>query len=173
MRGGLSRARSAWLARNGMRGGTSPWGNRGLVQSHRIPWKGGDSEHVHRHKLKFSRVRGSFAVCRVSAGSAVPDWALRGDFFSVTRTADELSIVCREAQVPPDVHHENDWACLKLEGPFPFSETGILTSFVQPLSDRAIPIFAVSTFDTDYVLVKQAWVEQAMDVLKEAGHETT
>ncbi len=62
---------------------------------------------------------------------------------------------------------------MKLEGPFPFSQTGILTSFVQPLSDRAIPIFAVSTFDTDYVLVKEAWIDKAIEILKEAGHEMT
>jgi len=60
---------------------------------------------------------------------------------------------------------------LKLEGPLPFSQTGILTSFVQPLSDRAIPIFAVSTFDTDYVLVKEAWIDEALEILKGAGHQ--
>jgi hypothetical protein len=58
-----------------------------------------------------------------------------------------------------------------LEGPFPFSETGILASFVQPLSERAIPLFAVSTFDTDYLLVKEAWVEKAVEALKDASHE--
>jgi len=73
--------------------------------------------------------------------------------------------------IPPDVRHEAAWACLKLEGPFPFSQTGVLTSFVQPLSDRAIPIFAVSTFDTDYVLVKEAWIDKAIEILKEAGHQ--
>jgi uncharacterized protein len=125
---------------------------------------------VQRHKLKFSLVPGSFAVCRLSAAAWLPDWASRGNFFSITRSPDELSIVCSEAQVPPDVHHENDWACLKLVGPFPFAETGILSSFVQPLSDRAIPIFAISTFDTDYVLVKSAWVEKAIEVLKQSGH---
>jgi hypothetical protein len=123
-----------------------------------------------QRKLRFSRVSGSFAICRLAPNAPVPDWALRGTFFSVTSSADELSIVCPEAQVPAEIQHENDWACLKLEGPFPFSETGILTSFVQPLSDRAIPIFAVSTFDTDYVLVKQAWVEKAVEALKDAGH---
>lgn len=131
----------------------------------------GDCRFVQRHRLRFSRVPGSFAVCRLPAQAAVPEWALRDSFFSITRTADELSIVCPNVQVPPTVHHENDWACLKLEGPFPFSETGILTSFVQPLSERAIPIFAISTFDTDYVLVKQAWVEKAVEVLEEAGHQ--
>ncbi|HZE27017.1 MAG TPA: ACT domain-containing protein [Terriglobales bacterium] len=126
---------------------------------------------MRRPTLKFSRVPGSFAVCRLAAGASVPDWALHGRFCSVTRTADELSVVCPEDQVPPEVQHENQWACLKLEGPFPFSETGILTSFVQPLSERAIPIFAVSTFDTDYVLVKEAWIEKALEVLTKAGHQ--
>jgi hypothetical protein len=88
----------------------------------------------------------------------------------VTRTADELSIVCPARQVPAEVQHEDDWTCLKLEGPFPFSETGVLVSFVQPLSARAIPIFAISTFDTDYVLVKEAWVERTLEALREAGH---
>jgi hypothetical protein len=133
--------------------------------------RGGDREQVQRHRLRFSRVPGSFAVCRLSAKDVVPEWALHGPFFSVTRTSDELSIVCSDVQVPADIHHENDWACLKLEGPFPFSETGILTSFVQPLSDRAIPIFAMSTFDTDYVLVKSAWLEKAIAALQDAGHE--
>ena len=121
--------------------------------------------------LKFSRLPGSFAVCRLAAKAAVPDWALHGPFFSVTSTAEELSIVCPGAQVPFEVVHESGWACLKLLGPFPFSETGILASFVQPLSERAIPIFAVSTFDTDYVLVKQKWLEKAVQALREAGHE--
>jgi uncharacterized protein len=121
--------------------------------------------------LRFSRVPGSFAICRLAANAAVLEWALHGLFFSVTSTAEELSIVCSGAQVPAKIVHENGWACLKLHGPFPFSETGILASFVRPLSERSIPIFAVSTFDTDYVLVKQECVEKAVQALLEAGHE--
>lgn len=128
---------------------------------------------TNRLTLKFSRLRGSFAICQLPADADVPGWALQGSFFSVTRGADELSVVCPQAQVPAEVRHENEWACLKLAGPFPFSQTGILTSFVQPLSENAIPIFAVSTFDTDYVLVKEAWIDRALEVLKEAGHEET
>jgi hypothetical protein len=126
---------------------------------------------VHRHRLKFSRLPGSFAICRLPADAEVPQWALHSEFFSLTRTPDELSIVCHQSQVPPEVRHENEWSCLKLEGPFPFSQTGILSSFVQPLSDRAIPIFAIATFDTDYVLVKEAWVDKAVAALVAAGHE--
>jgi len=121
--------------------------------------------------LKFSRLPGSFAICQLPANADIPAWALQSAFFSLTRTADELSLVCPEEVVPADVRHEGAWACLKLEGPFPFSQTGILTSFVQPLSARAIPIFAVSTFDTDYVLVKGAWIDKAIEILKEAEHQ--
>jgi hypothetical protein len=122
------------------------------------------------HKLRFSRIHGSFAICRLEAGAALPAWACRGAFFSITSTAEEFSVVCPQTQVPPEIAHEGDWVCLKLQGPFPFSETGILTSFVQPLSERAIPLFAISTFDTDYVLVKQGWVDRAVAALREAGH---
>lgn len=121
--------------------------------------------------MKFSRVPGSYAICRLGLQSAIPDWALRGSFFSVTSTANEVSVVCQETQVPAETIHEKDWACLKLEGPFPFSETGILASFIQPLSNRAIPVFAVSTFDTDYVLVKRAWIDKAVEALISAGYE--
>lgn len=122
-------------------------------------------------RLRFSRVPGLFAICRLAPAGPIPEWAVHGPFFSLSSTAEELSIVCAEEQVPEDIVHEKDWSCLKLVGPFPFSETGILAAFVQPLSDRAIPIFAVSTFDTDYVLVKHAWIDKAIDALREAGHE--
>jgi hypothetical protein len=128
---------------------------------------------VQAYRLQFSRLPGSFAICQLAPSADIPGWALQGAFFSVTRSADELSVVCPQEVVPARVRHEAAWACLKLEGPFPFSQTGILASFVQPLSDRAIPIFAVSTFDTDYVLVKEAWIDKAIEVLKEAGHQAT
>jgi len=123
-----------------------------------------------RPSLKYSRVSGQFAVCRLPADAAVPEWPLSGNLFSITRTADELSIVCEAHAVPPNIKHEADWVCLKLEGPFPFTQTGVLTSFLQPLSDRAIPIFAISTFDTDYVFLKESWLDKAHDALRDAGH---
>ena len=125
---------------------------------------------MNRHKLRFSRVPGGFALCRLAADNPVPGWALRGAFFSATGSPDEVSIICPIDQVPAEIRQPTQWACFKLEGPFPFSETGILLSFVQPLSDRAIPILAVSTFDTDYVLVQEAWVERALEALRDAGH---
>ena len=122
-------------------------------------------------KLRFSRMSGSFTICRVAAGTAIPAWAMEGSFYSVSSTPDELSIVCAQEHVPSEVRCESEWACLKLEGPFPFSETGILSSFVQPLAESAIPIFAIATFETDYVLVKLVSLEKALQALKDAGHQ--
>lgn len=123
-----------------------------------------------RHQLKFGVLPGRYAIVRLAPDALVPDRAINGEFTSTTRTAEELSIVCPIANLPPDVHSAHRWICLKLEGPFPFSQTGVLLSFIEPLSKRDIPIFAISTHDTDYVLIQEefAW---ALDVLREAGHE--
>ena len=124
--------------------------------------------------LQFSLLEGRFAVCRLAADSEVPAWAFGvNQFTSITRTADELSIVCNEDGVPPEVKVERGWLCLKLRGPFPFSETGILTAFVNPLSNRGISIFTISTFDTDYVLIKEESWSNAQRALEEAGHKFT
>ena len=123
-----------------------------------------------RHPLCFSRVPGQFAICRLPGDASVPDWATQGPFFSVTRTGDELSVVCQAENVPSEIKCEAGWACFKLEGPFPFSQTGVLASFIDPLAESAIPIFAISTYDTDYVLVKEETVEAAVSALQRAGH---
>lgn len=123
-----------------------------------------------KRSLRFTRIPGAFAICRLPSGTPVPSWANQGELSSVTSTADELSIVCLAAQVPAETQHEGGWACFKLIGPFPFNATGILASFIQPLADGAIPIFAISTFDTDYVLVKDGWVDQTLQALRAAGH---
>ena len=124
-----------------------------------------------RRRLKFSRLPGKFAVCRLSPHAPVPDWAQRGSFSSVTRSGDELSVVCAVEQIPLEHRPQSHWTCFKLEGPFAFSEVGVLASFIGPLVDNDIPIFAISTFDTDYVLVDEDKVENALQTLHKAGHE--
>ena len=123
------------------------------------------------HPLKFRWIDGSFAVCRLPADAALPDWALSGVVTSVTRTADELSIVCPQENVPAEVKADKEWTCFKLEGPFPFSLTGVLASFINPLAENGVPIFAIATFDTDYVLVKNEFRGAALEALQQAGHE--
>jgi hypothetical protein len=125
---------------------------------------------VKRQSLKFRVLPGRYAIVRLPADTAIPDWATRGEFTSITRTADEFSIVCPTANLPPQVSSQLRWICLKLEGPFSFSQTGVLLSFIEPLSTKNIPIFAISTYDTDYVLIQEGF-PAAIDILREAGHE--
>jgi hypothetical protein len=123
-----------------------------------------------RHKLKFRQLLGPYAIVRLAPEAPVPTWATKGDFTSITRTPDELSIVCPAENLPPDARSPHRWICLKLEGPFLFSQTGVLLSFIEPLSENAIPIFAISTFDTDYVLIPEEFAEASLIVLRDVGH---
>ena len=122
--------------------------------------------------LNLSLLEGRFAVLQLDPSSSIPVWALEDGFFTVSRTSEELSIVCLESNVPfnSDLKLERDWACLKLQGPFEFSLTGILLSVLEPLAQVNVGIFALSTFNTDYVLVKAERLERAIVALEDAGH---
>lgn len=111
---------------------------------------------------------GRLAVCRLPAGSPPPAWVFHreADFFSITRTPDELSVVCAEDGLPPSMTQcEGGWRALELEGPIPFEAVGVLASLVAPLATAGIPVFALSTFDTDYVLVKEEQLARALATL--------
>lgn len=120
--------------------------------------------------LTLQVVPGEFAVCRLAPNEPVPAWAGSGVFSSTTRTGDELSIICSATQVPADVQHEADWRLLKFQGPFAFTETGILASVLAPLAAAKIGILATATFDTDYLFVKAAQLDVAIRFLETAGH---
>lgn len=115
----------------------------------------------------------TFAICRLSPAEDVPDWAMIGEFVSITHTGDELSIVCAEANVPSSVKADRGWRILKVEGPLDLALTGVLASLANPLADAKINTFAVSTFDTDYLLVKEYNLTRACEVLQQAGHVVT
>jgi hypothetical protein len=115
-------------------------------------------------------VPGSFAVCKLAAGSPVPPWAMAGDLFSVTRTPEEVSLVCRQEAVPEGVACERDWGCLRVAGSLPFTLVGVLASLTGPLAKAGVGVFVFSTFDTDYLLVKEAQMRQALHALRAAGH---
>lgn len=121
--------------------------------------------------LTLSVLSGEYAVCRLDSQTPPPAWAFAGNWWSVTRTADELSVVCGAEQVPADVQSSRGWAALKLHGPFDFGLTGILASVLDPLRDAGVGIFAVSTFDTDYLLVSERDLPAALAALREAGHQ--
>lgn len=101
---------------------------------------------------------------------ALPAELLSGSFFNLTRTEDEWSLVCEARLVLEGVKHQAGWVGLKLHGSFDFGLTGILTAVLNPLRDAGVGIFAVSIFDTDYVLVKCERLDEAVAALSAAGH---
>ena len=111
-----------------------------------------------------------FAVCRLPADAEIPAAATAGGWWSVTRTANELSVVCREDQAPPGAKREPGWRCLELLGPFEFSAKGVIDSVVHPLAAAGVSVFTVATFDTDYLLVQEADLARARTALTAAGH---
>lgn len=122
-------------------------------------------------RLSLTLQRARHAVCRLAPGAPVPDWATGpGTFTSVTRTPEELSILCPEAQVPASVQQERGLRLFKVAGPLDFSLVGILDALAHPMAQAGVSIFAVSTFDTDYLLVSEARLDRAIAVLEQAGH---
>ena len=119
----------------------------------------------------FSRLPGRYAIVRLAPDASVPASVLEASrFASVTRTADELSIVCDEALTPAGAKAECGWEVLKLHGPFAFDQVGVLASCVTPLAAQGVSVFTISTFDTDYLLIKAHQTDAAVTALQAAGH---
>ncbi len=113
-----------------------------------------------------------FAVCRLSPTADIPQWALQNKtLLSITYTSDELSLVCSQLVVPSSVQYEGSWRAIKVQGPLDFSLTGILVALAAPLAAASIPIFALSTFDTDYLLLQEDYLIQAQITLEQHGHQ--
>ena len=124
-----------------------------------------------RRALTLTILAETFGISKLDKGVPIPNWVSSGDWWSITRTGDELSVVCPEAQVPADVVSNRGWKCLKLAGPLDLALTGILASLLEPLAKARISVFSVSTFDTDYLLVKAENLAETVRVLSLAGHQ--
>ena len=112
-----------------------------------------------------------YAIVRLDPGSELPDWVDKGPFRSVTRTDNEVSVVCRDHDVPEGESAERGWRVLEVLGPLDFSLTGVVSSLVAPLAEEEIPIFLISTFETDYLLVRERDLDDTVEALELAGHE--
>jgi hypothetical protein len=122
-------------------------------------------------KLPLRVLQGRLAVCRLAPDAAVPAWATASPRFSaVVRTPDELSVLTAESSVPADARAERGWRAFVVRGPLPFDLVGIFAALSRPLAEAGLAIFALSTFDTDYVLVKELDLDAARRALTAAGH---
>jgi|SRR4051794_102151 hypothetical protein len=113
-----------------------------------------------------------FAICRLMQDQPVPEWAPRGNFFTITRTGEELSIVCEERLLPEDVGDmrvEGGWRAFQLMGPIPFEQTGVIAGLTRPLADAGISVSVIATFDTDYLFVKNDRLQEAIKALSLSG----
>ena len=120
--------------------------------------------------FNLSLLPGRYAICRLAPNAAVPSWALKSSFCSLTRTREELSLVCEDGYIPADAQAEGARRLFCVKGPLAFSQTGVLASLAAPLAEVGISIFAVSTFGTDYLLVSERDTQLAIAALEQAGH---
>ncbi len=111
-----------------------------------------------------------YAIVRLDPDGAVPTWVYDSPFWSVTRSDAELSVVCAEEDIPDDARAERGWCALELAGPLDFSLTGVVASLVSPLAEAKVSIFVISTFETDYLLVRENDGVRAVAALRDAGH---
>jgi hypothetical protein len=122
-------------------------------------------------KIALSVREETLAVARLDPGDEWPGWALSSRFVVLARTEGELSVVCPEESVPRDVRAERGWRAFQVDGPLDFTLTGVLAGLLAPLATAGIAVFVVSTFDTDFVLVREGRLKAAIDALRAAGYE--
>ena len=113
----------------------------------------------------------TLAVMRLDPDAEIPDWAWQGQFFSITRTDEEISIFCDSASMPENPAKIDGWRAFRVAGQLDLQLTGIISQLAVPLAAKQIPVFSISTHDTDYMLVRQDQLEDALDVLRRAGHQ--
>jgi uncharacterized protein len=130
------------------------------------------SRQPQRPRLPLELLADTLAICRLDAGAPVPSWTQRSSgFLTVSRTAEELSITALQRAVPSDVPCERDYRALRVRGPLPLNLIGVLAAIADPLAEAGLSIFAISTYDTDYVLVKAQDLDAALRALERAGHQ--
>jgi hypothetical protein len=111
------------------------------------------------------------AICQLEPREKIPAWAQNGDFTALVRTPEELSVVCDERCVPAQVKVDTGWRILEIQGPLEFSQVGVLAGIAMPLAQAGVSIFVISTFNTDYILVKDISLEIAILALRDAGYK--
>lgn len=120
--------------------------------------------------LRIRVVPGRYAVCRLDADAAIPEWFPGSGFKAVVYSGDEVTLVCLETRVPSGIPSEIGWSCLRTIGPFPFDAAGVVKSLIDPLSSNDVGVFVICTFDGEHVLIPSSKLDAAIKHLEAAGH---
>jgi hypothetical protein len=125
---------------------------------------------MRKRQLQLSLLEEVYGICVFKNDAAIPEWTAAASFCSITRTQKELTVVCPQNTIASDCECDSDWRCFRIDGNFDLNQIGIISSLAAPLAQADISIFVVSSYDTDYILVKGENVEQAVTVLSDNGH---
>jgi hypothetical protein len=125
---------------------------------------------MQKRQLKLSLLNETYGICAFESDAPIPDWAVAASLCSITRTEKELTVVCSQKIIPADIKHDCDWKCFRIDGSFDLNQIGVISSLAAPLAQAGISIFVISSYDTDYILVKDEKVEQAVAMLNDNGH---
>jgi hypothetical protein len=121
------------------------------------------------NQLTFIAIDGVFSLCSLAPVDAIPSWALSSDFYTISKTSDELSIVCESKYVPPEIKQDGNWRLLKIASVLDLSLTGITAKFSTALANAGVNLCVIATYETDYILVKQEKLQMAITSLQHAG----
>ena len=125
---------------------------------------------MRKRQLQLSLLDEIYGICVFENDTPIPEWAAAASFCSIIRTQKELTIVCPQNTIDSDCEYDADWRCFRVDGSFDFNQIGVISSLAAPLAQAGISIFVVSSFDTDYILVKGENVEQTIAVFSDNGH---
>ena len=126
-----------------------------------------------QRQLQLSFLKDKYGICTLPNTATIPDWALTQSLASITRTDKELTIVCRQDIIPSELQSDINWRCFRIDGSFDLDQIGVISSISSPLADAGISIYVISTYDTDYFLVKEEKLNQALSVLSNSNHSIT
>ena len=128
---------------------------------------------MRKRQLQLSLLDRKYGICVFKNNTPIPEWVATASFCSITRTQKELTIVCPQNTIDSDCEYDADWRCFRIDGSFDLNQIGVISSLAAPLAQAGISIFVVSSYDTDYILIKDQKVEQAVAVLSDNGHFVT
>jgi hypothetical protein len=126
-----------------------------------------------QRQLKLSLLKDKYAICTLPKDAPIPDWALTQSLISITRSEKELTIVCRQDIIPSEPQSDLNWRCFRIDGSFDLNQIGVISSISSPLADAGVSIYVISTYDTDYFLVKENNLDKTISTLSNSGHSVT